>query len=170
MPSSLIRCAIFGCCASLLLVSSTAQAAKGVKKATLANGQRIVTGIVMTMAPDGNGGGTIQLRAANQQRKGVAANTASNSGNPNAGQNGTQVPNQMGRYNIQTINVTPETQFNHQNGAVLSGSEMTVGTHVRVLATGDQAATIQIMSNNSSMANFMRHRMNNYTPHHYRWR
>ena len=157
MTSTAVRIALV---AMIFYTATTAEAAKGVKKENQTSGQQIVTGVVTTMAPDGNGGGSFLLRTTNQHKKTAVANGNGFFGNPN----GNTTANPNGNLNGNQFHVTPATQFHHVNGNVLNGSALHVGARVRVMATGNQAANVQILSMNRSMGNFTRYGSSSYRP------
>jgi hypothetical protein len=133
------RLAVVSIVCGLAAWTSTAEAAKGVKKAAAKGGQQALTGEVVKVQQN-NGVGSFFLRTAtNHRKRGVGQNVAGNQG--------------AGR----EFQVNAATRFEGINGAKATLASLHNGERARVMATGMQANHVHILTNHSY------HRM----PHHY---
>src|SRR5262249_35251928 len=130
--------------ACLLTAVGTAEAAKGVKKVG-GSGSRTVTGRVVNVNYNQAGSGSISLRTAGQHKK------------QGAGESG-GVAGPMAPAGIREFQADKSTRLVMSNGSPASPTALQRGAPVLVQVTGDQATSIQILSNNRTRENFTRHR------------
>ena len=151
MTNTVIRIAILGVSFYLVTAATSAEAAKGVKKAVPGNARHTISGVVTSITPDKTGYGTFQVRTAQHHKKVGVANAGANGGN------GTQ-----------HVHVTAATRIEHHNGSAVSTVNVAAlqkGQHVRVTSTGQQAQSVQIITHNRYRGSYTRHRASNYHPH-----
>ena len=144
----------------LSIGASTAEAAKGVKKAASGNGQRTLVGTVVSVSPDKTGYGVFKLKTGTHHKKMIPfANAPANA-----------KVNQQNKPVTHELNVTSATRFEHHNGnsvSIVTPAALKKGERVRVRATGPQAQTVQILTNHRYAGRMIRYRANNYRPHLY---
>lgn len=147
--------------AMFLAAGTTAEAAKGVKKAAAADTPRTVAGEVLRVTHH-NGGASFHVRTAYHHKKLGMPNQGAVAGGQVQGQ--AQPQGQM-QHHGHEFNVTAATHFEHANGTPATLAALHQGERVRVQAVGHQASNVQIISHQRMRGTFNRSRTRMYYPH-----
>jgi hypothetical protein len=149
--------------ACFLAVGTTAEAAKGVKKAAAPDTPRTVAGEVLRVTHH-NGGASFHVRTAYHHKKRGMPSQGASAGVQAQGQ--AQPQGQMHHHGHE-FNATTATHIEHANGTPATLAALHQGERVRVQAVGHQASNVQIISHQRMHGTFNRSRARMYHPHYH---